>query len=75
MGLQAAAMGIGNSLFLVLGGVLAEGGWRPPFLMFLAAPALLPLFILSLYEPPQVRQVHAPGDRRASRGSRGPCCD
>lgn len=51
MGLQAAAMGIGNSVFLVLGGVLAEGGWRPPFLMFLAAPALLPLFMHSLYEP------------------------
>ncbi|MCY3719377.1 MAG: MFS transporter [Anaerolineaceae bacterium] len=65
MGLQAAAMGIGNSLFLVLGGVLAEGGWRPPFLIFLAAPALLPLFILGLYEPPQVRQVHAPGGQRA----------
>lgn len=65
MGLQAAAMGIGNSLFLVLGGVLAEGGWRPPFLMFLAAPALLPLFILSLYEPSQVRQGHASGGQRA----------
>lgn len=64
MGLQAAAMGIGNSLFLVLGGVLAEGGWRPPFLMFLAGPALLPLFILSLYEPPQTRQGQAPGDER-----------
>ncbi|MCY4525654.1 MAG: MFS transporter [Anaerolineaceae bacterium] len=56
IGLQAAAMGVGNSIFLVLGGILAEGGWRPPFLMFLAAPALLPLFILSLYEPPHVRQ-------------------
>ena len=65
MGLQAAAMGIGNSLFLVLGGVLAEGGWRPPFLMFLAAPALLPLFILSLYEPPQTRPGQAQGDGRA----------
>lgn len=55
MGLQAAAMGLGNTFFLLLGGVLAEGGWRPPFLMFLAAPALLPLFVHSLYEPQLVR--------------------
>ena len=66
MGLQAAAMGIGNSLFLLLGGVLAEGGWRPPFLMFLAAPALAPLFVHSLYEPSTVRQ----GEGRAAQAGR-----
>lgn len=66
MGLQAAAMGIGNSFFLLLGGVLAEGGWRPPFLMFLAAPALVPLFVHSLYEPPTVRQ----GEGRAAQAAR-----
>ncbi|MCE2489607.1 MAG: MFS transporter [Anaerolineae bacterium] len=65
IGLQAAAMGIGNSLFLVLGGILAEGGWRPPFLMFLAAPALLPLFILSLYEPPHIKQSRMTNEQGA----------
>lgn len=63
IGLQAAAMGIGNSFFLLLGGVLAEGGWRPPLLMFLAAPALVPLFIHSLYEPQHVKVTGRGEDR------------
>ncbi len=69
IGLQAAAMGIGNSFFLLLGGVLAEGGWRPPFLMFLAAPALVPLFVHSLYEP-EVQK--APFSRLRREPSPGP---
>ena len=73
IGLQAAAMGIGNSFFLVLGGVLAEGGWRPPFLMFLAAPALVPLFVHSLYEPEvQKAPLSRPGGREPFRLRREP---
>ena len=65
IGLQAAAMGLGNSFFLVLGGFLAEGGWRPPFLMFLAALALLPFAVHSLYEPSGVRSGRGRGEQPA----------
>ena len=65
IGLQAAAMGLGNSFFLLLGGVLAEGGWRPPFLMFLAALALLPFAVHSLYEPSGVRSGRGRGGQPA----------
>ncbi len=51
MGLQAAVSGLGGSFFLILGGVLAEAGWRQPFLLYLVALALLPFMIHFLYEP------------------------
>lgn len=69
LGLQAAAMGLGNSVFLLLGGLLAEESWRPPFLMFLVAIVLLPLFIHSLYEPPLVRSGKG---RSAGTAASGP---
>ena len=51
MGLQAAVSGLGGSCFLILGGVLAEAGWRQPFLLYLVALTLLPFMIHFLYEP------------------------
>ena len=56
IGLQAAASGLGGSLFLLLGGVLAEAGWRQPFLMFAVALLLLPFLIHGLYEPERVER-------------------
>jgi MFS family permease len=51
MGLQAAFMALGGVLFLSVGGQLADLNWRFPFLIYLFAWLLLPLLVVSLYEP------------------------
>ncbi|AFY70381.1 major facilitator superfamily MFS_1 [Thalassoporum mexicanum PCC 7367] len=51
MGIQAAAMGFGGVIFLSVGGQLADLGWRLPFLIYLAAFAILPFILFVLYEP------------------------
>jgi MFS family permease len=51
LGLQAAFMGLGGTAWLALGGVLADVGWRVPFLAYAFAFILLPLILLALYEP------------------------
>jgi MFS family permease len=51
MGLQAGFMGISATLFLVVGGVLADIEWRVPFLIYFAAYLVLPLIVIALYEP------------------------
>lgn len=59
MGLQAAFMGLGGVIFLSVGGSVAEISWRYPFLIYLFSWVLLPLILISIYEP-----------RRANSGSR-----
>lgn len=51
IGLQAAFMGFAGMASLVLGGVLADVGWRVPFLTYGLAILILPLILLVLYEP------------------------
>ncbi|ADJ15453.1 major facilitator superfamily protein [Halalkalicoccus jeotgali B3] len=51
LGLQAAFMSLGGVVFLPLGGFLADIGWRVPFLIYVSAAALVPLMVLSVYEP------------------------
>lgn len=51
MGLQAAFMGLGGVVFLSAGGAMAEANWRYPFLIYLFAWVILPLILLSIYEP------------------------
>ncbi len=51
MGLQAGFMGLGGTVYLALGGVLADIGWRVPFLAYLFAFVILPFILLALYEP------------------------
>ncbi len=51
VGLQIAFMSIGGILFLVLGGILADIGWRYPFLIYLSSLFVLPLTIIFLREP------------------------
>lgn len=51
MALQAAVMGFAAMAALVLGGVLADIGWRVPFLTYALAILVLPLIVLALYEP------------------------
>lgn len=51
LGLQAAFMGFGGVIFLMLGGFLADLTWRLPFLIYLLAWLILPFILLVLPEP------------------------
>ncbi len=51
VGLQIAFMSLGGILFIGLGGVLADIGWRYPFLIYLFSLAVFPLTIFFLQEP------------------------
>ncbi|HEX6384208.1 MAG TPA: MFS transporter, partial [Anaerolineae bacterium] len=69
LGLQAGFMGLGGTLFLTLGGVLADVGWRNPFLIYAGAFLVLPFILLALNEPAQTNPgrsiahpVSEPGD-------------
>jgi MFS family permease len=51
MGLQAAAMGLGGMVFVIIGGISADFNWRFPFLIYLSSLAVLVLIAIALYEP------------------------
>lgn len=55
LGLQAGFMGLGGTVFLTLGGILADVSWRAPFLIYLAALLVLPFIVVMLYEPQRER--------------------
>jgi MFS family permease len=51
VGIQVAFMSIGGILFIALGGVLADIGWRFPFLIYFFSLVVFPFSIIYLYEP------------------------
>lgn len=51
LGLQAAFMGLGGTIFLPIGGALADVNWRAPFLLYLSSLLIIPFIIRILYEP------------------------
>ena len=51
MGYQGGVMGFGAVAFLLLGGYLANIGWRVPFLLYLAAFLVLPGILFAIDEP------------------------
>jgi len=51
MGYSMAFSGFGGVFFLVMGGVLADVGWRYPFMIYAIAFLILPLTIFGLREP------------------------
>ncbi|MEO8712037.1 MAG: MFS transporter [Parafilimonas sp.] len=68
VGLQIAFMSLGGILFIGLGGVLADIGWRFPFLLYLFSLLVFPLTLMFLQEPKVIKQtkqilqnVKAPG--------------
>ena len=68
VGIQIAFMSLGGILFIGLGGILADYGWRFPFLIYLSSLLVLPLSMLYLYEPKRMgksintgQQISAPG--------------
>ncbi len=56
-GIQIAVMSIGGILFVTLGGILADIGWRVPFLLYLFSLFMLPATYLFLKEPIETREV------------------
>ena len=51
VGIQIAFMSLGGIIFLSAGGILADFGWRYPFLLYAFALLILPLAITYLKEP------------------------
>ena len=66
MGMQAAFTGFGGLVFLTAGGMMADVGWRYPFLIYLFAFCILPGALVYLYEPANRRA----GAGRGGRGGR-----
>ena len=67
VGIQVAFMSIGGILFIGLGGILADVGWRYPFLIYFSSLLVLPLSMMYLYEPviaekrnPEITRLKAP---------------
>ena len=60
LGQQAAAMGAGGVVFLLLGGVLADVSWRAPFAIYAAALVALPAALAFLDEPDRTPATDAP---------------
>lgn len=54
MGVQAAFMSFGGVVFLVLGGLLADIGWRFPFLIYSLAFIAFGMVLLFIVEPPKL---------------------
>ena len=50
-GLQIAVMSIAGILFITLGGILADIGWRVPFLLYVFSLLILPAAYMYLKEP------------------------
>ncbi|MEO6637269.1 MAG: MFS transporter [Ginsengibacter sp.] len=57
VGLQIAFMSMGGILFIGLGGILADFGWRYPFLIYLFSLVVLPLSIIFLDEPALMKRT------------------
>lgn len=57
MGFQAAFVGIGGTLFLTGGGLLADIHWRGPFAIYCLAFALLPAVLALIPEPEKPRAL------------------
>jgi MFS family permease len=56
VGLQIAFMSLGGIVFIGVGGILADIGWRYPFLIYLSSLLVFPLTILFLQEPSVVQK-------------------
>ena len=65
VGLQIAFMSLGGILFIGLGGLLADIGWRYPFLIYSFALIVLPFTITCLTEP--ALEVKKTADTRSVR--------
>lgn len=51
LGLQAASMGVAGTASMAVGGILADVGWRLPFLAYSLSFVVLPVVYLTVREP------------------------
>src|SRR4051812_42914541 len=58
VGLQIAFMSLGGIVFLTVGGILSDYGWKYPFLIYLFSLAVLPFTIFFLKEPAITEKVN-----------------
>ena len=56
LGLQASALGFGGAMFPIVGGLLAEVGWRWPFAAYLCTIPLAVVATLTLKDVPRIRR-------------------
>ncbi len=68
MGLNAAVLSVGTSVFPLLGGALAEKGWNFPFLLFWLGLPLAGLVYFYFQEPEQSEQKHISDYFKSARG-------
>lgn len=61
LGLLGAFMGFGGVLFLTLGGMLADQGWRWPFAVYLLSLPVLPGAIVGLRDGPRPSKAQGAG--------------
>lgn len=61
LGTQAAIMAFGGTIFVTLSGLLADIGWRYPFLIYSMAIPVLVLVRIHLYEPTVAEDNPSPG--------------
>ena len=66
MGYQGAFLGLGGMVFLLIAGVLADIGWRFPFLVHLFAFLILPGVLFTITEP-ETQTNRAQQDRSAGK--------
>jgi len=71
MARQAASMGVGGVVFLTLGGALADRTWRGPFVLYLAALALIPAVRRFLVQPRPRPGSGGAADPSGGGGGRG----
>jgi MFS family permease len=63
VGLQIAFMSLGGILFIGVGGILADFGWRYPFLIYLFSLLVLPFTMVFLREPLIAGKKNQPDQR------------
>jgi MFS family permease len=59
LGVQASIMALSGTLFITVGGTLADVGWRYPFLIYGMAILAIPLVLIFLKEPPKAEVTEA----------------
>lgn len=59
LGIQAGIMALSGTLFITVGGTLADVGWRYPFFIYSLAILAIPLVLIYLKEPPKPAVVEA----------------
>ncbi len=69
MGYQASYMALGGTLFLTMGGWLADKGWRMPFWVYGLAFLVLPLLVTQIVEPVRAKAGSAGNAERTAQSA------